>query len=138
MSYAMSASLQAAVYAALQGDAPLGALVGDAIYDALPGGTVPPLYVALGPEKVTEAGDGSGPGALHEFVVSVVTSDSGFHAAKAAAGAVSDALHDGALTLGRGRLVGLWFRKARATRESGGLRRIDLTFRARLEDTGPA
>jgi hypothetical protein len=29
--------------------------------------------------------------------------------------------------------VGLWFRRAKAARE-GGLRRIDLTFRARVED----
>lgn len=138
MSYGMSASLQTAIYTVLQEDAPLGALVGDAIYDALPSGAVPPLYVALGPEKVTEAGDGSGKGALHEFVVSVLVSDSGFHAAKEVAGAVSDALHDGALTLARGRLVGMWFRKARATRGSGGLRRIDLTFRARVEDVAAA
>lgn len=135
MSYALSAPLQVAVYTALQADPALEVLVGDAIYDALPSGTVPQLYVALGPEKVFDAGDRSGAGARHEFVVSVITSDMGFHAAKQAAGAVSDLLHEGDLTLSRGRLVGMWFHRAKAGRESRGARRIDLTFRARVEDT---
>ena len=134
MTYAVSAALQAAVFQALTGDAPLGALVGANIFDALPAGPLPGLYVSLGPETVREASDQTGGGALHDFDVSVVTDGTGFHAAKAVAGAVSDALDGAALSLARGRLVGLWFRKARATRESGGLRRIDLTFRARVED----
>ena len=38
------------------------------------------------------------------------------------------------LTLGRGRLVGIWFRRADARRrEQGTMRRIDLSFRARVE-----
>ena len=45
MSYAVSGALQAAVFAALSGDAALAALVGSAIYDAVPAGTVPDLYV---------------------------------------------------------------------------------------------
>jgi hypothetical protein len=138
MSYAVSAALQAAVYTALQADAALAGLVGGAIHDAPPAGSLPPLYVTLGPERVTGAGDGGGAGAWHAFTVSVITEVGGFHDAKAAAGAVSDALHGAALPLARGRLVGLWFHKARAARASGGLRRIDLTFRARVEDDAPA
>lgn len=134
MSYALAGSLQAAVFAALQSDGTLGALVGNNIFDALPSGKLPKIYVALGPETVTEAGDGSDDGAWHSFVVSVVTQTAGFLAAKQAAGAISDILHEADLVLGRGRLIGLWFRKAKATRETGGLRRIDLTFRARVED----
>lgn len=134
MSYAISAALQKAVYDRLKADTPLRSLVGDDIFDALPGGIVPPIYVALGPEKVRDAGDLSGDGAWHEFLVSVITTQSGFHDAKQVAGAVSDALHGAALTLARGRLLGLWFRKAAATRQSGGRRRIDLRFRARVED----
>ncbi|MFW2543526.1 DUF3168 domain-containing protein [Primorskyibacter sp. 2E107] len=138
MSYAVSAPLQAAVYARLQGDAALGALVGSAIYDALPSGTLPSLYVSLGPEFVTEASDMDGDGAWHDLTVSVITDAAGFQSAKEVAGAVSDALDDAALSLSRGRLVGLWFRKAKAKRETGGLRRIDLTFRARVEDDAAA
>lgn len=134
MSYAVSAALQAAVYARLQGDAALGALVGADIYDALPQGSLPALYVALGPETAKDASDTGGNGAWHRFLVSVVTSKAGFQTAKDAAAAISDALHGADLALGRGHLVGLWFERAKAGRESRGLRRIDLTFRARVED----
>ena len=134
MSYAVSEALQAAVYGALSGDAALGALAGPAIYDAVPGGALPPLYVLLGPEQVREAGDGSGAGARHDLSVSVIGDSAGFGAAKAAAGAVSDALHGADLSLSRGRLVSLTFLKARAVRLGDGTRRIDLTFRARTED----
>ncbi len=134
MSYALAAPLQAAVFARLQADGGLSALVGEHIYDALPTGTLPRLYVALGPETVRDASDGDGAAAWHVFTVSVVTETAGFHSAKTAAAAISDTLHGADLVLGRGRLVGLWFHKAKAARQSGGLRRIDLTFRARVED----
>ena len=48
MSYAVSAALQEAVFQQLAGDVALGALVGSAIYDALPPGALPSLYVTLG------------------------------------------------------------------------------------------
>ncbi|MDJ0821460.1 MAG: DUF3168 domain-containing protein [Paracoccaceae bacterium] len=134
MSYAVSAPLQAAIYQHLQADTALEQFVGDAIYDALPAGPLPSIYVALGPESVRQAGDVSGAGAWHDLIVSVVTDAAGFQAAKDAAGAISDALDGAGLTLSRGRLVGLWFRSAKAKRETGGLRRIDMTFRARVED----
>ncbi|WP_136442336.1 DUF3168 domain-containing protein [Pacificoceanicola onchidii] len=134
MSYAMSAALQTAVYAQLQGDAALTALVGSDVYDALPTGPLPALYVSLGPETVADASDTCAQGAWHEFIVTVVTEAAGFQSAKEAAGAVSDALDGADLSLSRGRLVGLWFRKAKAKRDGGGLRSIDLTFRARVED----
>ena len=73
MSYGVSAALQAAVYQALLGDATLAGLVGSAIYDALPSGTLPPLYVSLGPEVARDKSDKSGHGAEHEFTISVVT-----------------------------------------------------------------
>jgi hypothetical protein len=134
MSYAVASALQAAVYARLQGDAALTALVGSDIFDALPPGNLPPIYVALGPETAKDASDVGGAGAWHRFVVSVVTAQAGFQTAKEAAAAISDALIGEDLTLGRGNLVGLWFEKAKAGREGRGLRRIDLTFRARVED----
>ena len=45
MSYAISGALQQAVFAALLDDGTLQGLVGDAIYDALPAGTLPRIYV---------------------------------------------------------------------------------------------
>ncbi|MEM9436329.1 MAG: DUF3168 domain-containing protein [Pseudomonadota bacterium] len=134
MSYAGSSGLQAAIYQQLIGDAALGALVGSDIYDALPTGTAPSLYVSLGPETAQDASSKSGPGARHDFVVSVIADASGFQAAKDVAAAISDALVDAQLTLSRGSLVGMWFLKAKAARSGNDdVRRIDLTFRARVD-----
>lgn len=134
MSYAVAAALQAAVYAALGADPALAALVGGAIYDALPPGAGTGTFVLIGPEDVRDASDKSGSGAEHRLVISVVSDAAGFQAAKAAAVAVSDALVGAELTLSRGRLVSLSFLKAMARRtENGTARRVDLTFRARVE-----
>ena len=134
MSYGASAALQSAVFQHLGADSALAALVGPAIYDALPTGTIPPLYVTLGPEDVRDRSDASSPGAWHKFTVSVISQAAGFSSAKATAAAISDALIDAPLSLSAGRLVALNFDRARARRESGGqLRRIDLTFRARID-----
>ena len=136
MSYGVSAALQSAVYQALIGDSALGALVGTDIYDAIPSGTVPSLYVALGPELAKDRSDKTGAGAEHEFTVSVVTDSAGFASAKTAAAAVSDVLVDADLTLSRGSLVSLNFYRAKAIRVgTADERRIDLTFRARVQDS---
>jgi len=136
MSYGMAAALQSAVYQHLLGDTGVNALVGAAIYDAVPAGDLPKTYVSLGPETVQDRSDKSGAGALHRFTVSVVTETAGFGAAKSVAAAIGDALTGADLTLSRGRLVGLWFDRAAARRtgKAGRIRRIDLRFRARVED----
>jgi len=135
MSYGVAPALQAAVYQRLAADAALAALVGPAIYDALPPGILPPLYVVIGPEVVRDRSDMTGHGAEHDFTVSVVTEAAGFASAKAAAAAVSDALVDAPLTLSRGQLVGLAFWRAQAARVGAGdQRQINLTFRARVDD----
>ncbi len=135
MSYGVAAALQQAVYQRLQGDAALSALVGSAVYDSAPAGIVSGTYVSLGPEDVRERSDLTGHGALHEITVSVVTDAAGFYTAKEVAGAISDALVDANLTLARGSLVYLNFHRAKARRvQTGDMRRIDLTFRARVED----
>jgi len=136
MSYGVSAALQAAVFQKLSGEAAVSAQSGGAIYDAVPAGAVPQTYVTLGPEDVREASDKTGGGALHRFTVSVVSEAAGFGTAKSLAGAVSDALDGAALTLDRGRLVGLWFERASARRTGtgGAIRPIALRFRARVED----
>lgn len=135
MSYAVSGALQAAVFGALSGDAALANLVGTAIYDAVPVGIVPDIYVRLGSETVREASDGSGAGAVHFLTVSVITTNPGFATAKAAATAVSDVLHEAELTLTRGTLVSLRFERAAARRiDAASARQIDLRFRARVSD----
>ena len=135
MTYAVSVALQAAVFAALNADVALTALVGTGIYDAVPAGSVPDIYVRLGAETVREASDGTGAGAVHFLTVSVITTNPGFASAKAAAAAVSDALHDAELTLTRGNLVSLRFERATARRiDAASARQIDLRFRARVSD----
>lgn len=135
MSYAISAALQAAVFQTLSNDAGVAAQVGTAIYDALPGGSLPALYIVLGTEQVRDASDKTGRGALHDFTVSVVTEAAGFSSAKLAAAAVSDALVDAPLVLTRGTLVSLNFTKAKAARVgTGDMRQINLIFRARVAD----
>jgi len=134
MSSAASPSLQQAVYQHLAADTAVIALVGADIYDALPVGTPPALYISLGPEIVLDASSQSGPGARHDFVISVIADTSGFHEAKSVAAAICDALVDAPLLLSRGVLVGLWFLKAKAARSGrGDVRRIDLTFRVRVD-----
>ena len=135
MTYAVSSALQTSVFQALQADSALSILVGGNIFDTAPTGTAPPLYVAIGAEDVRDASDKTGGGATHDFTVAIVTTDSGFLVAKDAAAAVCDVLVDADLILARGRLVSLRFLQARAKRvQSGGSRRIDLRFRARVED----
>lgn len=135
MTYAIAAALQTAVYTRLSADPALGALVGAAIYDAVPAGPLPPLYVVLGTEDVRDASDKTGNGANHALSIDVLSEAAGFAGAKAAAGAVCDALLDAPLTLSRGTLVGLHFTKAKAARTStGNMRQITLTFRARVAD----
>ncbi len=135
MSYAMAAALQGAVYQRLQADAAVQALVGADVYDAMPAGTVPDTYVSLGPELVRDRSDKTGAGAEHEFTVTVFTTEAGFGVAKDCAAAICDALVGADMPLARGRLVALDFHRARAVREQkGAARRIDLKFRARVED----
>lgn len=134
MSYASASALQAAIFQRLMADSALDALVGSAIYDAVPAGPVPDTYVSIGPEDARDRSDKTGSGAEHDFSVSVVTEAAGFQNAKAIAGAVTDALVGAELILSRGRLVDLWFLRARARRVGAAdQRRIDLWFRARVD-----
>ena len=84
-----------------------------------------------------EAGDFDRAGSQHDFIVSVLSGtdeSAGFAAVKTAAVAVAEALERAELTLDRGDLAGMWFLRAKARRvENGAARRVDLTFRARID-----
>ena len=119
MTYALSGALQAAVYDLLQSDPGLTALIGDAVFDAVPGGSLPETYVLLGQEVAKDLSDPEGAGAEHRLTLSVV----------------SDLLHGAVPALSRGRVVDMAFLKATARRIDGAsARRIDLQFRARVAD----
>ncbi|WP_099823895.1 DUF3168 domain-containing protein [Oceaniglobus indicus] len=135
MSYATSNAVQIALFQRLSGDPGLSDLVGSEVYDAVPPGVPPAVYVTLGEEDVRDRSDGDSGGALHDVTISVVSDAPGFSRAKSAAVAISDAILAPGLTLERGRVVGLWFLKARARRIRGGdQRRIDLRFRIQTQD----
>lgn len=135
MSYAIAAALQSAVFTAVSGDPVVQGLVGADVFDALPAGSLPLTYVVIGEEDVQAISDVSASGAIHRLTVSIYSDAAGFLGAKAVAVAVSDVLVDASLILARGRLVSLDFTKARARRGSSpAARRIDLQFRARVED----
>ncbi|SFG28084.1 DUF3168 domain-containing protein [Sulfitobacter dubius] len=135
MTYALSGALQAAIYGHLQDDPGLTALIGDAVYDAMPGGDLPETYVLLGKETAKDASDADAAGAEYRFVVSVVTSAPGFVTAKNVASVICDLLHGAVPVLSRGHIVDMTFQKAAARRIDGAAgREIDLQFRARLAD----
>ncbi|NVO22822.1 DUF3168 domain-containing protein [Donghicola mangrovi] len=131
MSYVMAAALQTALYDRLAGDAPMAALIGDAVFDAVPAGTLPETYVLLGSEVVRDLSDRETRAALHDFSVSVVSTASGFLTAKLVAAAIGRALEAGDLTLNEGRVVWLKFQKAQAKRTDTH-RQIDLRYRAHV------
>lgn len=131
MSYAAAAALQVAIYDRLTG---FGALAGVPVHDAVPPGTAPETFVLIGPETVNDRSDKSGGGADHLLSVAVISRAGGFRSAKVIAGGVSEALVGAGLVLTTGRLVHMAFVRAQARRlGEGDTRRIDLTFRARVE-----
>ncbi len=131
MSYGASAALQAAVYTTL---AAAPSLSGVLVVDAVPPGGGTGTFVLIGPEEVLDRSDKTGGGAEHRIVVSVISDATGFLTAKSVAAAVSEVLVDSAPALSTGRIVGIQFVKATAKRlEDGDVRRVDLTFRVRVE-----
>ncbi|MEM1273871.1 MAG: DUF3168 domain-containing protein [Pseudomonadota bacterium] len=133
MSYVLSDALQTAVYETLTADATLMSLVDGAIYDALPTGQVPELYVNFGAERVRDRSDASVRAALHEFAVTVISDTPGYLSAKKAAGRIAEILDDSKPDLSRGRVVRMDFFKATA-RVRGKRREVEIWFRAFVED----
>ena len=130
MSYGAAPALQQAVFQRLTG---WPALAGVATYDAVPPNATG-TFVLIGPEETRDQSDRSGAGAEHQMVISVITDATGFLSIKTIAADISDALVGAPLSLSRGQLVSLFFLRASARRiEEGETRRIDLTFRARVQ-----
>ncbi|MEM9579973.1 MAG: DUF3168 domain-containing protein [Pseudomonadota bacterium] len=129
----LSDALQTAIYSRLAGDAPLATLVGAHVYDAVPAGPLPDIYVLIGEEAVKDASDKLAQGALHDVKISVISSVDSFLALKEAAAAITSAMDAPVLTLSRGAVAGLWFRGAQSKRNAAGQRRIDLSFRVRVD-----
>lgn len=129
----LSDALQTAVYGRLSSDAPLASIVGVHVYDAVPAGPVPDIYVLIGEEVVTDASDKLMHGARHDLSIAVISTADSFLSLKEAAAAITSALDAPELTLSRGSVTALWFQGATSKRNASGQRRIDLKFRVRLE-----
>lgn len=135
MTYSLSPALQSAIYNVLSNDTTLAGLVGSSIFDAPPTGVLPPIYVLLGEESVTDRSSKTSAGAMHDFSISIVSGAAGFADAKTAAATVCDVLDSAAPNLTRGIVTSLRFLKARALRGSSPEnRRINLHFRAFVDD----
>lgn len=128
MSYRCAAAVQGAIFARLASEA------GVPVFDAMPPGLVPETYVLIGAEEVRDASDRTGAGADHRVTIGVVSQGTGFLAAKELAARLSVAMEDGSFEMEEGRIVQVRFQRAVARRYDGGsMRRIDLTFRIRVE-----
>lgn len=135
MTYALSEGLQVAFFDVLSSTAAISGQIGNAIYDEVPDGQLPETYITLGVETVRDRSGSKATVAVHDLVVSVLSSVSGFREAKAVAGAISDSLTGARPVLARGRVVETWFVRARARRvQQQDKRRIDLTFRVLVQD----
>ncbi|TVS01343.1 MAG: DUF3168 domain-containing protein [Rhodobacteraceae bacterium] len=135
MSYMIAPALQESIFQYLSADNDLQAFLQGALYDAIPPATPPSTYALIGAEEAFDRSDKTGHGAEHRLVISVVTNATGFLVAKQIAARICDLLEAPALTLSRGRLVAMWFDRAEARKIEGDqTRRIDLRFRARVED----
>lgn len=135
MSVDADLALQRAIYAHLMSDAPLGALIGARIYDAVPGDADFP-YVTLGDALVTAYEADEARGAEHRLTFNVWSRAGGRTEAKSILGALNAALHDAGLTVEGRRLVNLRFLDAETRRESDGLTwRGTIRFRAVTEQS---
>ncbi|PZQ51643.1 MAG: DUF3168 domain-containing protein [Rhodovulum sulfidophilum] len=139
MTMAYAEALQRAVYARLSGDAALGALVGDAIYDAPPerSDVAKIAHLTLGEDRARPFDTKTSRGARHEFAVGVHSGEDGFATAKRIAAAVCDALVGAPLSLERGHLVSIDFVRATAERAAAPAKRaVTLLFRAVIDQDG--
>lgn len=128
------AALHRAIYAILANDTDISAIIGGHIYDALPAGPLPEVFISLGAEVMTDRSDKTGGGSEHEFVISVITTQPGFLRAKDVAAAIGRALLEDAPAFGDLPVVYLNFTRADARRDTDTqTRRIDLRFRARID-----
>ncbi len=137
MTYALSLSLQEALYEALTESPEVAALVGGRVWDAPPHADAPEAqagpYVTFGDEAVDAWGAVGLVGAVHELDLSVHTRGGGFSEGKRIGAAVSDAVIGRLPPLAEGRVATSEFLSARTRRLRDGWRRIDLRFRFRIE-----
>ena len=137
MSYAASAELQQSIYQILTGYAPLGAVIGDQIFDADPqpdAGAGPDLYVLIGEEQAVDRSSKTHRGIEHRPVISVHSNEAGYARAKQTAALICEALEKTEPSVVSGTVVFCTFASARARRmRNSEQRRIELRFRTLID-----
>ena len=113
-------ALQKAVYAALVADGPVGALIGDRIYDAAPRAATFP-YASFGDGTLRDWSTGSEEGAEHRLVLHAWSRERGKRETWSILAALRDALHDRVLDLDGHALVNLRFEFADAALDPDGI-----------------
>ncbi|MFV0244906.1 MAG: DUF3168 domain-containing protein [Qingshengfaniella sp.] len=134
MSYRDAGDLQAAIHARLTGDTALMALVAGAVFDAVPEGRAPDVYLALGAEEVTETRDHDGAIMRHRIDLSAIGKAESFAQVKAVAAAAEAALRAAPLTAPGLNIMDMWLERVRATRgKHPARRRIDMRITVLLD-----
>jgi len=133
MSVQNSYDLQRAMYDRLSTDPAIVAAIGGHVYDALPAGQLPDLFISLGVESFVDRSDKTGSASQHDTTVAVIASQPGFLAAKELAADVAFALGEDPLQLAHDQTSTLEFLRAEARRDTDSqTRRIDMVFRVRI------
>lgn len=116
-----SVELYSAIYAALDGNAPLTALIGAGhVHDIVKPGSLPP-YVVIGDETANDASSIGVDAQEHTVTIHVWSEKPSTLQAKQIAAAVRSALHEQALTLSAGTLVNLRCEFKETMRDPDGL-----------------
>lgn len=139
MTLALAAPLQVALYERLTTAPPLAMLAGR-VFDDAPhrsrDATAEP-YVTIGEDVVRPWNTMTDQGATHDAVISIHAPRRGFLDVKTIAALITEVIDADPPSPARGRIVTHEFIGARTRREEqGALRRIDVTFRFVIEDTG--
>lgn len=113
-------ALQQAIYAELSTDSALGALVGDRIYDEVPGGTAFP-YLTLGESRMEAWTTGTEDGATHRIRLSAYSRAGGRSEVKRILGLVHGLLDDADLMLAGHELISMNFNELSTAREPNGI-----------------
>jgi hypothetical protein len=128
-----SFSLQAAIFSALSSDATLQALIGAALYDAVPRAAAFP-YAVVGDDMESNWDTATEQGSQHIVSVDVWSQGGGHKESKTIADAVRAVLDGAALTLAGQTLIDIRYQGAEFARATDGeTYRATLKFRAVLE-----
>lgn len=129
-----AAALQKAIYERLSGDTALAALLGgNAVTDRRLDASAAPLVVIAGIIS-TDHSTATEPGEEHIVMLDIWSDAAGHRQAQAIAAAVRSALHDATLVLSGHRLVLLFHRETRLSRDGKSrFHRAEMQFRAVTE-----